>query len=835
MIEKNQHSFFSFDFFDTLATRNAGDYQRFYRQLYRHMKDKGYINGGNDFSFSEARIESERKARSISIEKHAHPEISIYEIYGVFVTQYGNFAEKDAVILADIEASFDELNLVPFSPLIHKINRLPQNILVAVVSDTFYPGDILTRFIKRIGVSRDFQVFSSCDYKTGKYSQMFEHVKRYAESNNITTEKILHLGDNYNSDVQSPARYGIHSIHLPFGDTLFWKSDELAGKYETLHCLTETNIVHGVPLRVASAKALTQLSEYDPDSTNYYSYGARELAPIYTGFIIWLHKKAIEHKEDVLLFMMREGEILADLYNSSRAFTNDAIPNNLIFVSRKVLKLAALNEVTVESIGTFFVNIKVQSFENVCEMLGISEHLQLVLDACNAERQHTVLGKTEEFTNAVIGNLILVNCIKRSALKARMSFIRHYFSALQSANVSKEFPVNVGLVDVGWNGSIQKEIGRIFFNEGIKAKISGYYLSTTLATSVCNSKIGSCSSAAYGYLFCHGSPKTYHDMFMRSPEIIEQSLTSPYKGSLIGYTTNGEPICSSKLLHEIQARQITTLQRALLDVTKVLSSQITDFEQTCDCEETINWLRSRLLRVICSPFDEEVELFKYWHHDENLATNTSDLIINSNLSFWVNACSPIQIRMTTMFEAYWLYAIFSSDLRSNPRLLLDVLSADDFYAKLSPKNNINASVLFFFGNSNKKNVPFEFGQQGFFTCDIDSSSYIDLESVAISFSGIPIGILFEIHALILTINGESHLVDINHHLTTVTSTVRVSIDTGLERCVLSSGAALFGMKGKITINIERTHKQDPLLSRVRIIIRPIDIKSFNQKDSQGES
>ena len=93
------------------------------------------------------------------------------------------------------------------------------------------------------------------------------------------------------------------------------------------------------------------------------------------------------------------------------------------------------------------------------------------------------------------------------------------------------------MVDLGYSGTIQHCLQRILDHEKVRIKTHGLYLVTGSSVR----KIQRAGSVAEGFLAENGQPLRIAHSFMRSPELVEQSLMC-HLGSTTGYDAQGDPV-----------------------------------------------------------------------------------------------------------------------------------------------------------------------------------------------------------------------------------------------------------------------------------------------------
>jgi predicted HAD superfamily hydrolase len=722
---------YSFDFFDTLVNRRAGHYNNFYIQLYKHFKNHGNIVESLSVEeFLRIRIVSEKIARDLKQSNEGHAEIKIYEIYDVLNSKYGCFLLSDARELSAIEAEFDAINCIPNDDLVRFIN-CNEGVNI-IVSDTFYNEVQLLRFCQIAGINRDVRIYASCDYNMGKYSTLFSQVVADFTAIGFEPCEILHVGDNYHSDVVMPSNYGILSTHIPFGDSRFWNIESVANKlkfalsdsfnYQSA-CLSST--------RSIIARSLSRNKKYSFDKDDYYNYGYTLIGPIVTSFLYWMHYKTDLSGVDHICFMMREGEILRKVYN---LLPLNQKSSSELYISRKIVKQARLNNVDEIELKRFFYPGTGQSVRSFLDSIapGIT----------NKEIFKSFLGLLieDEFFNV----LKLINSSKEiqsiiinNARNTKYNLLEHLRKTVPKS------AKKIALIDVGWNGSIQRDL-EVVIKDYESLMVEGYYFSTTPGV------VGDEPLKAYGFLFDGGHPFNTHNLFMRSPEIIEQCLTSPSMGSLTEYH-NGEPVNDVNNLPQLQLSQINEVQNGIIDFAILTSESGQQFLSSVNDSDERNWLRFWMLRMICSPLCSEIDLFRDWVHDDNLINNDCNYVIPRNNFNLLKFCPSSKLPSIGMHDAYWLYACLTLDQRGNVGTFLDIIlqpmpiETNLFLVDENDCKNIKISS--YYGKFNT--IIFEIRQEFF--------------GKKFRFSGLPVGAMFNLKGVYAVKNG-NHKVIVDNNI-----------------------------------------------------------------------
>jgi len=177
----------SFDFFDTLVYRDSVTHF----QLWKNYSRKYFFT----------RLKSEVIARILT-RVRGIPEISQQDIYSRMPTVWG----------LEFELLLEQKSLT-INPIVEKAIRAAQaaGAKVCIISDTHFRGIDIEKLLLELKLS-NIQVFTSSDHSLTKSTGLFSKIKSILD---IAYEDWVHIGDNPKSDVKSPKKLGIRSIHYP--------------------------------------------------------------------------------------------------------------------------------------------------------------------------------------------------------------------------------------------------------------------------------------------------------------------------------------------------------------------------------------------------------------------------------------------------------------------------------------------------------------------------------------------------------------------------------------------------------------------------------------------
>lgn len=482
----------TFDVFDTLLGRSSAleptDTFYYLAKSLGMTEEKALL-------FKKCRIEAEQLARNKSLMKYGHSEVSIKDIYD----------NLDGVFDLNQEIEF-EIRDFYARPLQKELYEYAKSIgkKIYVISDIYFDKEILSYILSKFGFVFD-GVYSSCDYKVGKYNRKL--YDKFLTENNFSSEDVLHVGDNYQSDIVNSSYFGIKSIHLPKAiDGLFRASDLNLGSIYILHHKINTPFSRYVLAYLAKKR------EYSFEQTAATIFAVLYAAPLLFYFIGFLKVLSEKNKVDCLFLMARDGYILKDIL--------DVVD---VGVSYKILECSRRSVLIPSAKHNYNV------WRNI---FTSAEHLKLseVIDGLFLEEGEEIKNRASQLMGdkeclAGINSNIVEKFLKESYKIAEPQINKEYLAAqsyFESIGLMKK---DVSVVDVGWSLSSHKAIESL-----IGKKLAGYYIGTT-ANAYTHSDI-------FGYLFHREDDSVWSHIFHHAVELLELPFIATEKQA-IAYSNEG--------------------------------------------------------------------------------------------------------------------------------------------------------------------------------------------------------------------------------------------------------------------------------------------------------
>jgi len=385
------------------------------------------------------------------------------------------------------------------------------------LSDFYMRAEMLGRLLASKGLDTLVsEGLSSCDVGLNKRSgQIFRYVHSIHA---VSPEQHVHIGDNEWSDVSSPRALGVNALHyLPESahaerltrERLFSSRealfDHIRGECSTL--AKDAN--EGLSAKQTAALCL----------------GA-QTAPLFIGFALWIAEQAILQKLDRLYFFTREDEffhkVFCAIFPQGQLSGHKLPPAEILEVSRLSTFAPSMKDAPpIQEMSRIWSLFKVQSVSGLFATLGLDigkfsaplETLDLKETDLIRDPENSLvlrrLFETPAFAEAI-----------KNSLATQSSMLQSYLK--QSGVNAGE---RVGIVDIGWRGTIQDNIALLVPD----AHFHGMYLGLRC---VINAQPSNTSKAAYGTdeNMSRGSAALFSNF-----AAMELLCNSPH-GSVIGYT-----------------------------------------------------------------------------------------------------------------------------------------------------------------------------------------------------------------------------------------------------------------------------------------------------------
>lgn len=506
--EMSQVSAVSFDIFDTALLRSCLQPNHVFFFLKDREPFKSLSLSSEQIHIR--RIRAEQDAREKLFQETQSIEVNLSEIY----RQFCHVSDISADLAPQMVAAEQEIEFVLANPnpAVFRLYKqaCEQNKTILFLSDTFFDRNFLYQLLIRSGyeVAPD-QIFSSSDHRHGKYSG--ELIRIACKQSNIAPRQLLHIGDDKKSDGDGAVKANAKSLLHPF--TPHRRYHIRAGS--SFHQKIET-LVHGIALAKSDGADF------------WFQLGQQAFGPLFAGFALWLIQQFRRDNIQKAVFMLRDGFILSEVYNLFRGDYPDLPSVELLCSSRRAFGIAALG--CSNTIDTEFLivsanprpakefltrfNLDAEKLSHVFRQAGFSSPDEIVDHRGSPAKVLSLLRHADVLAQ-----------LNQRALVERKLLIR-YLEQQQILGDKK-----TALIDLGWNGTVQKSLVTILNFENIHHDLTGYYLGTF-------PRIQDPELSHYRYesYLCHeGEPHSIAASISSCRELFEIICTN-FQGSLRHFT-----------------------------------------------------------------------------------------------------------------------------------------------------------------------------------------------------------------------------------------------------------------------------------------------------------
>jgi len=489
---------------------------------------------------------------------------------------------------------------------------------IAVLSDTYLSAGELRAIMESNRLSPELidYVFTSSEQRVSKgEGKLFQlAVNRLG----IQINEMLHFGDNEHSDYHAGMKAGVPCCH-------YRRNNERIDRVQLRERLISRNSNLSCSLNSVRALAQGLCAHLPAQYRGYFEDGAFLFGPVLARYADWCVGQFRDSGIRRVLAFMREGELLGSLIRNAATCAGVEMEVIPVFISRQATRLAAIGQATFDSLYSRAFKRDAPTIRQVLETFGIDP----VTTGCD-NLDHTIIDEN------AMASIIRKFCsspfkevIEQQSADRRKKLIA-YFAPFVLGHPT------VGVVDLGYNGSVQHNLQRSFGIEGVPVKTVGCYLSTrSNAVEVLLDGVDIRS-----YVGSLGSEDFAMRSFTSHPEIFEESVISCI-GSTEGYEMdengNGRPVlgifrCSpeeQKLKQYVQ-EGILAFQKCWLSIAAEKIHIAPGILRPELLSEIDSYSFAIMHRLFTFPLREEVQRLGNLHHDDNNGIDTWNPICDDN-------------------------------------------------------------------------------------------------------------------------------------------------------------------------------------------------------------
>lgn len=464
-IADEQYEVISFDIFDTLIVRPFLDP----RDLLIILDDYFHeILPKNKFiEFSDIRLLAEEKKRQlVKLQNPSWQDINIDEIYQFIEEEYGLSAEVTAKLKSkEIEL---EKNFIRARDSIMELYKMAKMLgkRVICVSDMYLPKTVIQDLLDKSGYKEYEKLYVSSETRLLKHTgDLFKFVQNDLS---IDPERILHIGDNWSSDVIMAKNSGWDSYLVPKTVDLLKNnlSDKETGESlrffedRTFNNWTSLEFPHYFSTRCMLALVANKIFDnpyptfnvesdfnIDPYYIGYYALGMHTF-----GLVHWLLKDASERRYNTIHFMARDGYLPYKAFNILAQYYASAPNSNYIYASRRSLLPVLLESQNVYGLDSL-VSISAHTPKSILELFQdvIKDNVN---DATIFTERGIILTKyfSSKYEFKKFMDVLVRECTDPVKLEQYLARLRRYFETISDKDAT---------FDLGYSARLQTMLNKI--------------------------------------------------------------------------------------------------------------------------------------------------------------------------------------------------------------------------------------------------------------------------------------------------------------------------------------------------------------------------------------
>lgn len=510
-INTNDYELISFDIFDTLLFRAVTQPVDIFKYTWDKARKKEIcLTDISSTEFMKLRIEIERSARNKAINR----EVNLNEIY----LEMPEFIVSDIECLKKLEIETEAELCYPNFDMLDLLKEL--NIsgkIMVLLSDMYLSTSQIITILKlnSINITYFKHILISNELKCSKQNGdlFYELLRLYPH---IRKEKILHIGDNKNSDYTQALRTGIHAFHY---DVI---PDKLYSIYDY------EKIRYDIPQReLLSLRKVASISDYRTvKERTAYEIGASIIGPFLTLYIEWVCRRLEKLGIDRIYPLMREGYLLGELLKREAADRGQKLIVKPIYVSRKVTYIPSVDVVNREVIEDMIGARNLRIGEaisligfNVSDFAEIMDYMDIPFKESHKTSYGSITLKEYIITRFLEpANIISIETYIRKQRKLLNQYLKQEIGDFNHA----------ATIDIGFFGRIQ-----LWMEKSLDYDHISHSLKHFLAIGVVGEKLY--AGVNYeGYYSTNSENSDLIPTIHRTTDILEK-LISVTEGSTIGY------------------------------------------------------------------------------------------------------------------------------------------------------------------------------------------------------------------------------------------------------------------------------------------------------------
>lgn len=597
----------SFDVFDTFLVRACttpdGVFERTYELSGLAQSHPNLVE-----TFVQHRRQAEGRARKEAKDKRNTTEVRITDIYSFFPFRLFGL-DRNALndfAVAEFRAEQDLCRANP-GMLKQYTEMRQQGFRVGFISDTYWSTKQLSHLLQTCspGLSWDF-IYASCEHGHDKSGKLFA---KYLSEQKVDPAQSFHIGDNETADIKGARKHGIQPRYYPQASAEFTaKLHREAAMFELMCPGQPSRLDHG-------ARTLRRLvASSSPQKSTAFQIGLNMVGPVLAAFNSFIEARYADLAKDgrrvAIAFLGRDGFASYRVWQSSHENSDAAY----LEVNRRVATVGAADTQTpLRDLLARIPFINAEAFAGMLKVMppAVSAYFQQCPNG---------VAKGTDFAKALPQ---LINPRETAALAAGMR--ERLLGYLRSQIADFDNCTDLMLVDLGYSGSVQKALRRVFDRENIKIRLHGTYL-LTIDDAFYDLARDDTAEGVISDLIATPHMKR---ALLRNIPLFEQFCSAP-EGSVRDYQ-DGKVLHEDNLIPPEQMALTAEVQAGAL----AFASSARELAPSYNLQPFASNLTAArstfatLGRLLMLPDDDELALLNSLRHDVNLGTKALQPMVDT--------------------------------------------------------------------------------------------------------------------------------------------------------------------------------------------------------------
>ena len=306
----------SFDIFDTLVMRKVLEPTDVFDIVERRLRNKDIEISG----FKQKRREAELETKGGNV----------FSIYNFLSDKY-SIPEDVAKLALDEEVACEEECLIPRYEMLSFLKWCKKSgKRVYAVSDMYFPGEYLQRFLERLGIIDIDKIYVSCDYGKTKQEGLFNDV---ITENNLSG--CLHIGDDYVADYLSARKAGLDAEIIGSSYDML-RASSFRRVLAHIHCLEDRVLIGNAISKIFNSPFALNNSQGVVPVSNISMLSSLCLLPIVLAYMENLYNTLEDGNYEGVIFPSRDGYLFKKIYDSG-ILQEAKIPSCYFYTSRQAI------------------------------------------------------------------------------------------------------------------------------------------------------------------------------------------------------------------------------------------------------------------------------------------------------------------------------------------------------------------------------------------------------------------------------------------------------------------------------------------------------------------